>query len=232
MTPKISVLMPVYNGEKYIRETIQSVLDQTCADFEFFIIDDGSTDTTKEIISGFSDERIILFESAHGGIVQALNIGLEKSQGQYIVRIDADDVCVPHRFATLLAYMEEHSNVLVCGSWATKINEDGEMRGRLKHPPVEDAAIRKYAILHNPFIHPSVIMRKEVIERVGGYRGFKHNEDYELWTRILKVGRGHNIPEQLILYRVHDNQVTRKANLHMRMVSIVVRILAVLRLSL
>lgn len=232
MIPKISVLMPVYNGEKYIRETIQSVLNQTCTDFEYIIIDDGSTDATKEIISSFSDERILLLESAHGGIVQALHIGLEKAQGQYIVRIDADDVCVPHRFETLLAYMEEHSNVLVCGSWAKKINEHGEMRGVLKYPPVEDAAIRKYAILHNPFIHPAVMVRKEAVMRVGGYRGFKHNEDYELWTRILKVGRGHNIPEELILYRVHDNQVTRKANVHMRMVSIVVRILAVFRLSL
>ncbi len=224
--------MPVYNGEKYIRETIESVLNQTYTGFEYIIIDDGSTDTTKQIITSFSDERIILVEANHGGIVQALNLGLKESQGQYIVRIDADDVCVSHRFETLLTYMEEHSNVVVCGSWATKINKDGEMRGGLQYPPVEDVAIRKYAILHNPFIHPSVIVRKKVISQVGGYRNFKHNEDYELWTRILKVGAGHNIPKDLILYRIHDNQVTRKANLHMKVISIIVRILAVLRLSL
>lgn len=223
--------MPVYNGEKYIRETIESVLNQSYVDFEYIVIDDGSTDVTKDIVSNFSDHRIKLIEANHGGIVQALNLGLERSSGEYIVRIDADDVCEPYRFETLITYMENNKNVVLCGSWATKIDEQGNVLGKFEYSPVEDKDIRKYSILHNPFIHPSVIMRKDIVTQVGGYRKFKHTEDYELWTRVLRVGKGHNIPEALIRYRIHVSQVTRKANIRMRLVGIYVRLLAIFRLS-
>lgn len=229
---KISVIMPVYNGEKYIEETIKSVLNQTYADFEYIIIDDGSVDDTLNIINTFSDNRIIVIKANHGGIVKALNLGLEKSSGEYIVRIDADDICVQNRFEILINYMEKHKDVVVCGSWATKIDEKGIVTGNMIYPPIDDKNIVKYAFLHNPFIHPSVIFRKSVLVQVGKYRSFKHNEDYELWTRMLKKGKGHNIPEELIRYRIHSNQITKKANLSMRIVGIRVRILALFRLFL
>jgi hypothetical protein len=127
--------------------------------------------------------------------------------------------------------METNKKVVVCGSWAKKINENGEVVGRLDYIPVENKDIKKFSFLHNPFIHPSVIFRREVILKVGMYRKFKHNEDYEFWTRVLKVGEGHNIPEELIQYRVHENQITRKSNLKMRLVGIGVRVLAFARLS-
>lgn len=229
--PKVTVIMPVYNGETYVKETIESVLNQSYADFEFVIIDDGSTDKTDAIITDFSDRRIVPLQSNHGGIVQALNLGLEVARGEYIVRIDADDICVPDRIEKLVAYMDAHEDVVVCGSWATVIDDKGTPVGNLAYPPEEDKKIRGYLRLHNPFIHPSVIIRKKAIDKVGPYRGYKHTEDYELWTRLLKVGKGHNIPEELIRYRVHPEQITKQKNLAMRFAGIKVRLLAWTRLS-
>lgn len=227
---KISVIMPVYNGEEYIKNTVESVLGQTFSDFEFIIIDDGSTDNTLNILKNFSDNRIKILNQNHGGIVKALNLGIKESQGEYIIRIDADDICISNRFEKLITYMNENPNVSVCGSWVRKIDKEGNVIGELKYPPIDHKDIKRYAILHNPFIHPSVIVRKKVFDKVGLYKNFKHNEDYELWTRVLKVGRGHNIPEFLIDYRIHQNQVTRKGNLKMRLVGVWVRVLAVCRL--
>lgn len=228
--PKISVLLPVYNGEKYIQETMESVLGQSCGDFECVVIDDGSTDNTLKLLQGFVDPRIRIIHANHEGIVKALNLGLKKSQGEYVVRIDADDICAKERFEKLLNYMEANPSAAVCGSWAKKINQNGEVVGTLHYPPVEDKAIKKYSLLHNPFIHPSIIFRKDVVVKVGMYKAFTHTEDYELWTRVLREGEGHNIPEELISYRVHENQITRKGNLKMRLAGVWVRVLAVTRL--
>lgn len=228
---KISVLMPVYNGERYIKETIKSILNQSYKYFEFIIVDDGSTDDTLKIIQSFTDQRIYVISANHAGIVQALNIGLERCRGEYVIRIDADDLCMSERFSTLLNYMEANKQVIVCGSWAKKINTNGEVIEKMNYVPVESKEIKKYTLLHNPFIHPSVIFRKDVIYKAGMYKKFKHNEDYELWTRILQVGEGHNIPEELIYYRIHENQLTRKSNLQMRFVGLGVRILAFVRLT-
>ncbi len=227
--PKISVIMPVYNGGKYLKEAIQSVLDQTYNDFEFIILDDGSTDGSTRIVESFSDDRIKLVKLGHGGIVSTLNEGLKISSGEYVIRSDADDVSLPERFEKLLNYMEANKQVGVCGSWATSINNKDEIIGEMKYPPIQNNEIKKYSLLHNPFIHPSVIFRKEVVLGVGGYRNFKHNEDYELWTRVLRKKNGHNIPEPLIKYRIHLDQITKKANFKMRLNGIYVRILALIR---
>ncbi len=223
--------MPVYNGDKYIRKTIESVLSQTFFDFEFIVIDDGSTDNTYDILKSFNDNRIKILNQNHGGIVKALNLGIKESQGEYVIRIDADDICAFNRFETLVKYMDENVDVSICGSWARTIDENNNIIGELKYPPINHKDIKKYAILHNPFIHPSVILRKKTLNISGPYKNFKHNEDYELWTRILKIGKGHNLSEFLIDYRIHQNQVTRKSNIKMRLIGVWVRVLAVLRLS-
>ena len=224
--------MPVYNGGKYIKEAIQSVLGQTYKDFELLIIDDGSTDYSIEIAESFPDERIKIIKLNHNGIVEALNKGLGYAQGEYVIRSDADDVSMPDRFQKLLEYMDGNKDVSVCGSWATTINENGENIGELKYSPVEDYDIRKYAVFHNPFIHPSVIFRTEEVKRAGGYKNFTHTEDYELWTRLLKKGKGYNISEKLVKYRIHSKQITRSNNTKMRVFGLFVRILAIVRLLL
>ena len=224
--------MPVYNGQDYIQETIQSVLGQPYDDFEYIIMDDGSTDRTKDIISSFTDPRIKLLELEHGGIVKALQAGLMAATGEYVIRIDADDVCEVNRFAKLITYMDQHLEVVLCGTGATIIDEQSRSVGTYTYPPEHDRDIRRYMVRHNPFIHPSIIMRRKVAMKVGGYRDFKHTEDYELWTRMLQVGKGHNIPEMLIRYRKHTAQITRKRNIRMRLVGIYVRLLAIKRLFL
>lgn len=226
---KISVIMPVYNGEKYLAEAIQSVLNQTCKDFEFIIIDDGSTDNTEKIINSFDDSRIILVKLKHEGIVNALNKGIEISTGEYIIRADADDISELNRFEKLVNYMDSNLEVGVCGSWASKIYEDGKEIGEMVYPPQGNKQIKKYCLFHNPFIHPSVIFRKDEVTKVGSYRNFKHNEDYELWTRVLRKKSGHNIPEFLLKYRIHSSQITKKNNFKMRLIGMYVRILSLIR---
>jgi glycosyltransferase involved in cell wall biosynthesis len=226
---KVSVIMPVYNGERYLSEAIQSVLNQTFKDFEFIIIDDGSVDNSVKIIESFDDERIVFLKINHKGIVGALNTGLEIAKGEYIIRTDADDVSVPERFEKLIKYMQENKDISICGSWAISINEKNEILGEMKYPPIKDFEIKKYILFHNPFIHPAVIFKRKEIIDVGGYKNFKHNEDYELWTRVLIKKTGHNIPEFLIKYRIHSNQLTNKNNFKMRLIGLYVRILALVR---
>ena len=222
--------MPVYNGEKFLKDAIEGVLNQTYKDFEFLILDDGSTDNSSKIAESFSDPRIKIVKLNHGGIVKALNEGLKIMSGEYIVRVDADDISLPERFEKLLDYMEKNQDVAVCGSRAISINEKGEYIGEMNYPEIESEKIKKYALLHNPFIHPSVIICKEALAEVGNYRDFKHIEDYELWTRVLAKFKGHNLPEPLLKYRIHQNQITKKENLTMRFYGIFVRILAIWRL--
>lgn len=228
----VSVLMSVYDGEKFLREAIESVLDQTFKDFELLIVDDGSTDSSIKIAESFADQRIRIIRLPHGGIVKALNYGIQNASGEYIIRADADDVSLSTRFERLVNYMEENKEVEVCGSWAISINEKGENLGEMKYPPIQNKEIRKYAVLHNPFIHPSVIFRRKILDEVGGYRNFKHTEDYELWTRILSRHQGHNLGEFLLKYRVHHSQITKKKTLVMRCYGFFIRLLAIYRLGL
>jgi glycosyltransferase involved in cell wall biosynthesis len=229
--PKISVIMPVYNGEKYLEESISSVLSQTCNDFEFIIIDDGSADNTLKIVESFSDERIKLVKLEHSGIVKALNKGLEIAKGEYIIRTDADDVSLPERFEELFNYIFNTKDVVLCGSWADLINEKGEHVGEMKYPPVENNDIKTRMFLSCPFIHPSVIFSREKALKIGGYRNYKHVEDYEFWTRLLKEGKGHNLPKKLLKYRIHPHQVTKiNSLLKRRLIGIFIRILALVRI--
>ncbi len=228
--PKISVIMSVYNGDKYLREAVESILNQTYKDFEFIIINDGSTDDSLGILKNFQieDSRIKFVSRENKGLIESLNEGVKVAQGEYIVRIDADDVSLPERLQKQLKYVIDN-DLAVCGTWAEGIDENGDKIYNMDYPPVA-GKVRSFTLLHNPFIHPSVIFRKDVFEKVGGYRKFfKYIEDYELWTRIVFKYKTGNIPEALLKYRMHDGQITRKNNLAMRVRGIFVRILALYR---
>lgn len=227
MIPKISVVMAVYNGEKYLREAIQSVLDQTYTDFEFIIINDGSTDNSEQIIKSFTDDRIKYFSKEHSGLINSLNLGLEKSRGEFIARFDADDISEPNRLAEQIKFFENNPQDVLVGSYATIINEAGIKTGELNYPPISWKKIKSYSLLHNPFIHSSVMFRKALISTIGNYnKKFKHIEDYEFWTRIIYKYPCANIPLPLIRYRLHNNQITKKKNMGMRLLGIWIRILA------
>ena len=229
--PKISVVLPVYNAEAYVDKAIESMLHQTYADFELIVINDGSTDRSLEIVRSYADPRIKVVSRENRGLVASLNEGIALAQGEYIARMDADDISLPQRFEKQVALLDAMPTVAVCGTWADVIDAQGAVKGDYTYPPINTKAIRAYVLRHNPFIHPTVMMRKNVFEKVGGYwKAFKHVEDYELWTRIVFAYDVANIPEKLLHYRVTDEGVTRENQTLMRFRGIRVRGLALMRL--
>ena len=222
--------MPVYNGEKYLKESIESILNQTEKDFEFIIVDDGSVDKTSEIIKTFSDSRIRYEKRIHRGLIESLNHGIIIAKGEYIARMDADDKAISIRLEKQLSSFLENKDLAMCGSWAIAINEKSERKGEISYPKISSLEIKKYIIFHNPFIHPTVMIRKRVLNEAGYYRNFwKNIEDYELWTRIVFRYKILNIPEYLLEYRLHSNQVTVQKKWEMRIRGVLLRILALWR---
>lgn len=231
--PKLSVVMPVYNAEKFLKESIESILIQDFSDFEFIIINDGSTDNSLKIIQAFNDSRIKIISRENKGIVYSLNEAINLSKGEYVARMDADDISLSNRFSRQLQIFKNDSSLAVVGSWAIKINEFNEKVDFMSYPPIDKKELRKFFIKHNPFIHPSVMIKKSCLVDVGFYKkSFKHCEDYELWSRLLMKFNGINIPEYLLKYRVLDSSITRSHNLFMRYQGARVRILGFFRLFL
>lgn len=159
-TPLVTVLMPVRNGEKYIREAVDSVLCQSYVDFELLIINDGSTDSTADVIASFHDRRIKFKTRPAQGISAALNYGLQQSAGTYVARFDADDLCLPHRLATQVAFLNDHPDYLLVGSDAEYVEENGDHLFDFKCAGHHDDEIRKDIDLICPFIHSAVMFRK------------------------------------------------------------------------
>jgi len=211
---EISVTMPVFNAEKYLAESVESILNQSFQDFEFIIIDDSSTDRSLEIMNqyGNMDNRIKVLQNKYAkGVVGASNTGLEASQGKYIARMDADDVSLPDRFEKQHRFMESHPEVAVCGTWADTFGQ----KTKLMKLPETDAEIKTVLLFFCCMIHPSVMMRQDFLRAHQlSYRElFDTAEDYDLWARALDYTQFHNIPEALLKYRVHATQITcaRKA---------------------
>ncbi len=209
--PKVSVVMPVYNGEKYLREAIDSILNQTFSDFEFIIINDCSADSTEQIIMSYTDDRIVYVKNEKNmGVAESLNRGIDLAKGEYIARMDADDISLPERFEKQVKFMDKHTDIGVCGSNIFLFNEDGILREHTFLSEYED--IKVGMLFGCSFAHPSVIIRKSVLKE----NNFKYNsqfektEDYELWGRLAEVCKLYNINEFMLKYRIHKNQVTSK----------------------
>jgi glycosyltransferase involved in cell wall biosynthesis len=208
--PRVTVLMPVYNGEQYVGSAIESILSQTFADFQFLIVDDCSTDRSADIIDTYrlKDPRIIVSSNKkEKGIVGALNSGLDEARGDYVVRMDADDLSLPHRLEKQVQFMDGHPDVGASGTWMGTI---GETETRLWFPfPADHEHIKIALLFYTPLAHPTVIMRRSFLEQHGlrYEEAFKHAEDYELWERCAHLFRLANIPEVLLLYRLHPASV-------------------------
>lgn len=203
----VSVIMPVYNGEKYLDEAIQSVLAQTYKNFEFIIINDGSRDKSLDIIEKYKnqDERIVVISRENKGLVPSLNEGIEKAKGKYVARMDADDLCMPNRFEEQLSYMEKN-DLDLCGSWVETFSDKGTY-GIWQFPEKNNEIIFT-SFFMSSFIHPSVMVKTSVITN------FKYDnelsEDYKLWCNILSNGfKSGNIQKVLLKYRFHPNQLTQ-----------------------
>jgi len=206
----ISVVMSVYNGEDYLEEAIESILNQTYKNFEFIIIDDGSTDKSLGIIHRYKelDDRIILISRENRGLIASLNEGIKKAKGKYIIRMDADDISMPNRFQEQFDFMELNQDVVLCGSFAEKFGID---KG-IFLVPSSDKEIRETFVVHSPFIHPSVIIRHSTVKenKIIYNDKYLHAEDYKFWLELLKIGKVHNIKKVLLRYRTSQDQISNK----------------------
>jgi glycosyltransferase involved in cell wall biosynthesis len=207
--PIISVVMSVYNGARFLHEAIESILEQTFTDFEFIIVDDGSTDETVLILDSYAkrDVRVKVYSHARRGLTESLNRGCMMAVGEYIARMDADDISVRDRFMWQMEFMDAHSEVGLLGGAFELIDTTGKTLCTAINP-LEDREIRRALLDGSVFLHPSVLMRKAALDMVGRYRKVMHAEDYDLWLRMAERTRVANLPKVLVKYRVHADQVS------------------------
>jgi glycosyltransferase involved in cell wall biosynthesis len=211
--PVISIILPAYNCMQFISQTVESLLMQTFTDFELLIINDGSTDKTEEIIQSQTDERILYVKNkVNSGLVYSLNKGIELAQGKYIARIDADDLCEPHRLQKQYEWLEQRPGTAVVGSLISFMDINGKLNGNwaLDKKTADSKSIRNTMPKENCVAHPSVMMRTNIAKAYQYASYQQHTEDYDLWLRLL--GDGHvieKVPEVLLRYRVHQLSITK-----------------------
>ena len=210
--PEISVLLPVYNAAPFLGPALASLAAQRGANFEVIAVDGGSTDGSRERLEEAQREFpwLRVLTQPQTGIARALNCAWTESRGQFIARMDADDVAVPDRLAVQAEFLRQTPAVGVCGSWFRTF---GAAQGRVVKVPTSDSAIRARLVFGSAFAHPAVMMRREVAERVEGpYDSAAVAEDYELWLRLAERTRFHNLPKVLLHYRLHAAQLTQRAS--------------------
>jgi glycosyltransferase involved in cell wall biosynthesis len=207
----VSVILPVYNAEKFLEEAIESVLAQTFYDFELIAINDGSTDSSLAILERFSlaDKRVRVISRENLGLIKTLNQGIELAQGDLIARMDADDICQPNRFECQVEFLAKNPDIVCVGAQIQLIDVNGRqimgMQGPLDH---EDIDAANYSGKSHGIVHPTALIRLSALRLIGGYRSvFRHAEDIDLWLRLAEVGRLANLPVSLLKYRQHLNSI-------------------------
>lgn len=211
LNKKITVLLPVYNSEKYIEKAITSILNQTYTDFDLLLIDDGSTDDSAKIIKNFNDNRIIYTKNEQNmGITKTLNKGLGLIESEYIIRMDSDDICHESRFEDQLDYMDNNPNVVVAGTNVKRFSDTEEYYPSVR---VDSKDLRTELLFNSPLKHPSVILRNEVIQKESYLYSEKHKatEDYGLWRKISEKHEIGNLDKVLLDYRIHDDGISVNA---------------------
>ncbi|MBI2476204.1 MAG: glycosyltransferase [Candidatus Taylorbacteria bacterium] len=213
MNPRVSVIMPVYNSEKYLRLAIQSVLNQSFTDFELLIINDGSTDKSLEIIRSFADTRIVLLQSdKKTTIVESRNHGLEASRGEFIAPLDSDDIALKDRLKLEVAFLEKNPDFGLVGGGVSVIDETGKATGARWQEEIPSEKIPIRLLFGNCFAQSSLLIRKKAVPPEGYIEGT--SEDYALWVRMLKTWKAKNLRKILLKYRAHnENTTTRKSAL-------------------
>jgi glycosyltransferase involved in cell wall biosynthesis len=208
-TPAISVVMSVYNGQKYLRESIESILEQTCRNFEFIIINDGSVDSSREIVLSYDDRRIRLIDNEKNiGLTRSLNKAIGLSRCEYIARQDADDISLASRLEKQLTFMEDHPQVAVVGCFGRLFNADGivGVAGNIK---LSGERIKRCLMKKNLLMHGSVMMRKSLLATVGYYHEFfRYSQDYDLWLRLSEHFEFAILPEFLYQYRITADAIS------------------------
>jgi glycosyltransferase involved in cell wall biosynthesis len=201
--PLISVVLPLYNREKYIEESIRSILNQTVEDFELLVIDDASTDSSVEVVKGIKDPRIRLFiKLKNEGVATTINIGFREARGRFIARMDSDDISFPKRFEKQLKVLQHNPELVVCGSWIVKDN--GELlKFKETHEEIHVDMLNRCALSMG-----TALVNKGKLDGLLLKEGLRHGEDYEFWSRIILQGNYYNIQEPLLYYRSHEAQLS------------------------
>lgn len=209
--PEISVLLPVYNSARFLGEALGSILGQTWRDFECIVIDDGSTDDSREIVRRYRDPRIVFVQNPENlGVARTLNRGMEMARGRYVVRMDADDISRRDRFFVQQRFLEQNPAAGVCGSWVRTRREKG--RGHVLRFPADPTTVQAYTLFNNPLAHPAVMWRADMF-RTYGLRydeSFAAGQDYELWSRCVRCFPVHNLSKTLLDWRLHEKGVTHR----------------------
>jgi glycosyltransferase involved in cell wall biosynthesis len=219
MSRLVSVLLPVRNGLPHVRSAIESILSQTWRDLEIVVVDDGSTDGSADAVRSLGDHRIRLVQAPGNGLVHALNFGISQCRGDMIARMDADDVSVPHRLEAQVTLLDSRPDLVAVGSSFAVLAPDGRVLA-IEGVPPSPVLIRRALLLRNPLGHGTMLMRRDGIERVGGYMQRKYVEDLDLWIRLLDVGDIAAVPDILYFWRNspegvsarHGEQQTHAAN--------------------
>jgi glycosyltransferase involved in cell wall biosynthesis len=209
---RVTVLMSVRNGERFVARAVRSVLRQTLRDFEFIVIDDGSTDTTGEVLAGFDDRRMrVIRQEDAQGLASSLRRGVLEARGRYVARLDADDVAAPDRLSRQMAELRANPSLGLLGTAALTIDETDRL-DQLLEMPRGPLCVRWSALFGAPFVHPSVVFDRVLFERhaLTYDPAFLESEDYDLWTRALEFTDGDNLRRPLVLYRVHGAQASQR----------------------
>lgn len=214
MTPRVTVLLPVYNGGELVRGAIESVLAQTYPDFELLVVDDGSSDGSAEVLGSYGDERIrVLRNEENRGQVRSLNRGLGEARGAYVARLDQDDVCMPRRLERQVAALDREPGVAVVGTWMDLYDDEGRLAWELRGT-IDDSAEFTFLILTNrlPLAHPTVMFRLAPVRELGGYDpSVRYAEDQDLWRRLALAGyEARVLREPLLRYRIHAEQQSQR----------------------
>ena len=209
-SPLISIVLPVFNAEKYLAESIESILNQTYTNFELIIIDDGSTDNSFDIVTNFANEdsRIISITRENRGLVKTLNEGILIAKGEWIARMDSDDVCMPDRLQVQLDFLNR-TKADLCGGWIRLL---GTRTRRIRRYPMKDDEIKLLLCFRTAFAHPSIIIRASLIKRYLYNDNVERAQDYELWTRLaMSDVKMTNVQSVVLKYRIHSDQISENS---------------------
>jgi hypothetical protein len=205
-SPRVSVLLPVWNGEAFLEQAIESILRQTLSSLELIVIDDGSTDRSAAIAEGYAadDDRIRVLRRPHKGFSATLNTGIARVRGQYVARMDADDISAPDRLQKQVAYLDEHPACVAVGAWIAVIDEAGRHIGLKTFVTTGDEISEALLRGISPMAHPTIVARRDALQASGGYDGRRYpSEDLDLWFRLGEKGKLANLDEALLQHRRH-----------------------------
>lgn len=209
MTPKVTVFIALYNAENYIKETIESVLNQTFNDYEILIINDGSTDNSVDVVNQFDDSRIrLLHNEKNSGERFTRHRALTEAIGKYIAVLDADDLALPNRLELQVDFLENNPNYVLCGGWAKCIDENGKLNNNLMTPKTANEEIKINMLFQNQFVNSSTMYLKDIGLKVGGYNGEDIPPDYDFFSKLTEKYNIANLPHYFILYRQHSNSIS------------------------